>query len=52
MASRSDKQTLRERNAAKPFAEKLRVLEKLRERDRAIRSAKLAPRKESGPRKG
>lgn len=52
MASRSDKHALRERSAAKPFAEKIRILEKLRERDRAIRSAKLTPRKETGPRKG
>jgi hypothetical protein len=34
-----DKQKLRDRNTAKPFSEKLQILEKLRDRDRAIRSA-------------
>ena len=36
-----DKQTLRDRAAAKPFAEKLQTLEKLRDRDRSIRSARI-----------
>lgn len=34
-----DKQKLRDRNTARLFSEKLRILEKLRDRDRAIQSA-------------
>ena len=37
---RKDKQTQRDRSAAKPFVEKLQILEKLRDRNRSIRSAR------------
>ena len=37
------KREARERRAAKPVAEKLRTLERLRDRDRAIRAARTPP---------
>lgn len=37
----ADKQTWRDEQASKPFAEKIRILEKLRERARSIRSARI-----------
>ena len=37
------KQEFRDRQAAKPVAEKLRILERLRDRDRMIRNARNVP---------
>ena len=37
-----DKAELRRANAAKPFAEKLRALERMRDRDEAIRQSRTA----------
>ena len=49
--SKNAKQVLRERTAAKSFAEKVRILEKLRERDRAIMASSRLTRGEKSPRK-
>jgi hypothetical protein len=48
----TDKQTLRDRSAAKPFSKKLQILEKLRDRDRSIRSTRVsAPTKRTPAKK-
>ena len=49
--SSSSRKKQRERNAAKSFAEKVRILEELRDRDRVIRAARATVREEQGRRK-
>lgn len=46
--SRYDKKRLRVKTAAKPFADKVRILEKLRERDRSIHASVVKQKKAAG----
>jgi hypothetical protein len=50
--ARRDKDALRERNAGKSFADKLRQLDRLRERSQAMKGAKPLASSRAGARTG
>jgi len=46
-----DKQERRDRSAAKPFSEKVKILEKMRDRDRSIRAGRMTSSVQTKPTK-